>query len=208
MTLAIVQARLGSTRLHGKSLMPIGDKPLIVHVLERAQQIRGIRFTVLAVPPSDILAMPAGWTVMGFDGLPDHDVLGRFAAVLERYPACETVMRITGDCPLLDPAICGSVLDLYFDANVGYCSNVFEEDGSVVEGYQDGTDCEVFSARALRRAHRFATDPVDREHVTPYIRRNNRIATLYPSSREPKIKTSVDTLEDLETVRAMCSRTA
>ena len=196
MTLAIVQARFGSERLPRKALLPILGLPLIAHVMRRAHQIQGVDEVVLAVPWADRDALRGAWITMGFADLAESDVLGRFERVLGQYPDCQTVMRLTGDCPLLSAHLAEAVLALYRTRrNCEYAWNV-------APGYVDGTDVEVFSAEALRWASRLATDPQDREHVTPWIRRQVTVATLAP--RHPSsLKTSVDTLEDYQRVRAM-----
>lgn len=194
MTLCIIQARLGSTRLPGKALMDLGGSALIDHVIERVLAIPSIDHMVLAVPETD-----AGLHVWAtpVHGVAAEDVLGRFARVAEGWPDHDVIMRVSGDCPLLDPMECERVLQHYLaNPSLDYVWNVSP-------GYVDGEDCEVFSAAMLQRAHREATDPADREHVTPWMRRHGKTATLPPLSDRRHLKTSVDTLEDLERVREM-----
>jgi len=201
MTLAIIQARLGSTRLPRKTLMDIGGKPMIQHVVERVQQIRGVDVVVLAVPHGEAAFLPWAPIVVA-PAVDEADVLGRFAAIVASHPDADPIMRISGDCPLLSPAICAQVLQLYQQTpGCHYAWNV-------ARGYVDGEDCEVVSREALLCAHAWARGPFDREHVTPWVRRNVDVATL-PATlrtgrREPPRKTSVDTLEDLERVRQLC----
>lgn len=194
--LCIVQARLGSTRLPGKSFMDLAGKPLITHVIDRVCQIPSVRDLVLAVPWSDVPAfqvLPV--RAMGFPDVDDMDVLGRFAMVREQYPNAHTIMRICGDCPLLNPQIAEQVVQLYHaDPHVEYAWNV-------APGYVDGEDVEVFSSSALKWAHREATDPSDREHVGPWLRRHVKTATLLPAENRGYLKTSIDTVADLERVR-------
>jgi spore coat polysaccharide biosynthesis protein SpsF (cytidylyltransferase family) len=181
--------------------MDLAGKPLIVHVVDRVRQIRGIHHIVLATPMSDALPFSnvishPGVRVLA-PGCPNEDVLSRFAHVLARYPDCDTVMRLTGDCPLLDPHVCESVLALYrSDPHVEYAWNC-------APGYVDGEDCEVFAAAALKWAQREARDPFDREHVGPWMRRHVKTATMMPDTDRGFLKTSVDTQEDLDRVRQM-----
>ena len=197
MTLCVIQARLGSSRFPRKALADLGGKPLIRHVVERASAIRGVGEVVLAVPEREVVALCYCSHVVG-PMVAEDDVLGRFAAVRAYYPEADTVMRLTGDCPLLDPRIAEQVLALY-RATPG-CEYAW----NVAPGYIDGTDVEVFSAAALRWAHRCATDPYDREHVGPWIRRHCKVATLLPDAPST-LKTSVDTPDDLERVRTLMS---
>lgn len=169
--------------------------PLIVQVLGRVLRVPEIASVVLAVPASDVSEMPTGrWAVRGYPDVAESDVLGRFARVLDEHPRCSAIMRVTGDCPLLDPAVSWAVLRRYREtAHSGYVSNLSWPD------YVDGEDTEVFSADLLGLAHAHATDPQDREHVTPWIRRH----CVAPDPVTPVAKTSVDTREDYERVKRM-----
>jgi spore coat polysaccharide biosynthesis protein SpsF len=202
--LAIVQARLGSTRFPRKALADLGGRPLITHVVDRVRQVRGVDAIVLAVPHRDFDALwpmvLSGVSCHGPD-VPEDDVLARFVAVAAMYPQCDTIMRVTGDCPLWDPREGERVLALY--QSIHGCEYAW----NVAPGYVDGEDCEVFSRAALLQAHWHATGE-DREHVTPWIRKHYPVATAMPFSDRRHLKTSVDTLEDLERVRQMVEATA
>lgn len=202
MTLGIIQARLGSFRFPRKALADLQGKPLIQHVVDRALRIRGLDHLVLACPDHDAVAFGEALTdsirVLGFS-CPDDDVLQRFALTLDRYPNSDTVMRLTGDCPMLEPRICEQVLGVY---QMKRRAEGVEYVWNCAPGYVDGEDCEVFSASALKWAARSAA-PFDREHVTPWIRRNCKTFTLMPESDRGYLKTSVDTIEDLERVRRL-----
>ena len=196
MTLCIIQARLGSTRLPRKALKWLGDQCVIDHVLDRVEEIPSVDHYVLAVPTGD--ADIHAWATE-IPGDP-NDVLGRFVKVLEDWPDADTIVRVTGDCPLLNPEVCERVIQLY-RATPG-CEYAWTNtrDGD----WPDGLDCEVFSADALRWAHRMTQHPYDREHVTPWIRRNCKSVSLPP---DPKFhggpKVSIDTMEDYERVKQM-----
>lgn len=202
MTLAIIQARLGSTRLPRKALMDLGGKPLIAHVVERTLQIRGVGRVVLAVPFDDYDAFfGLGLCEVFAPNVDEADVLGRVAAIVASHPEADPMMRISGDCPLLSPAICEQVLALYHQTpDCQYAWNV-------TRGYVDGEDCEVMSRDALLAMHQRARSAFDREHVTPWLRRNVPVTTLPASTSiwgPHVVKTSVDTLDDLERVRQLC----
>jgi spore coat polysaccharide biosynthesis protein SpsF (cytidylyltransferase family) len=204
-TLAIIQARLSSTRLPRKALMSIGGKPMIRHVVDRVCQIEGVDTVVVAVPNGadaaaiyDAVVPPACvfWSV----GTKEDDVLGRYERCAQSYPGHDVILRATGDCPLLDPVVAATVLSHFelvrWRLDVEFASNV-------APGYRDGEDIEVFTRAALADAHRSATDAYDREHVTAWMRRNCRAITVKPTDDRSAVKTSVDTLEDLKRVRAM-----
>ena len=160
----VVQARMTSTRLPGKMMLSLGGEPVIRHVLRRCCEIPGIDRVILAVPtdkntPLMREALALGVTVARGS---EHDVLGRYR---KAALGADIVMRVTGDCPLIDPEVCGRVLALMEDG-VDYVSNVMPR------GFPKGLDCEVFTSEALERAHKEATDPKDREHVTLWMQRN------------------------------------
>lgn len=198
----IVQARVGSSRLPGKALLPIAGRPLLDHVLERVEHVSGLSARVFATSvaerdgPLADLAAHRGWLVTRGS---EHDVLGRFVAAVRMVEA-DAVMRLTGDCPLLCPEVCALVLRAYAETYHDYVSN-----DTRVSGYPDGTDCEVFSISALRTADLHAVDGRDREHVTPWISRELRTQIVSSPTDWRRYKLSVDTEEDLRYVRRVRS---
>lgn len=168
---AIVQARMGSTRLPGKVLLPAAGEPLIVHMMRRVKRCRTFDALWLAtsVEPEDDrldeVVRAAGFSV--FRGS-EEDVLSRYAEIARREKA-DLVVRLTGDCPLHDPAVVDEVV-AFAGAHVreyDYVSN------ALIPSYPDGLDVEVCTRAALDEAHARAVLPVQREHVTPYIHRFN-----------------------------------
>ena len=201
MITAIIQARLGSTRLPRKALADIGGKTLIRRVVDRAQKIRQVDRLMLAIPGSEReqwRGVDVGAVKIVFvNGIHESDLLGRYASTLRLEPDTRICVRITGDCPLLSPEIADLVIATYrARGDVDYLSNV-------APGYVDGTDVEVFSAEALFRADREATDPEDREHVGRWMSRNLRKGLVYPFHASKVMKTSVDTEADLALVREL-----
>ena len=194
-TVVIVQARMGSRRLPGKSLEEINGRPLLWHVLNRAQQIKGKDVVILATPNSsenDCLTKIATETgSMIFRGS-EEDVLSRYYYAALGADA-DVVVRISGDCPLIDPAKCDRVINAFHNSCQEYVSNTFP-----IRLVPSGFDCEVFSFSSLQRAHFNAQDSYEREHVTPWIQRN--ITAVNPNLGA---KVSVDTKDDLERVRGM-----
>lgn len=202
--LAIIQARLGSSRLPGKTLMEIAGRPMLAHVIQRASAIPGAEGVVLAttVNPGDDRLVEFAREA----GLPcvrgsEDDVLDRFRVALTEHRA-EVVIRVTPDCPLLDPDVAGLVVAEYLrrEGSVDYVSNVHPPT------YPDGLDTEVFSRQALERAWREARRPSDREHVTPYIWRHPerfRLANVSHAQDLSAFRWTVDTAADLEFVRTV-----
>lgn len=166
-TLAIVQARMGSTRLPGKSLMRLAGLPLVQHVARRTGAARLVDKLVFAIPdtPENDVLHDFVSNTLGLDvyrGAND-DVLARFAAVV-RAEQPDVVVRITADDPLKDPAVIDRAIALLLrDPTLTYVSNSLEA------SYPEGLDVEVVRAWALLEAASEATLPSDREHVTPFI---------------------------------------
>lgn len=196
---AIIQARLNSTRLPGKILMPIMGRPLLSHVAERAKAIPGVDQVVIAMPATDKI-LRAGddfndVMCYQYDG-DERDVLARFAACAHTVHA-DVIMRLTGDNPLIDPEVCGWVLQRFLPTMASYCSNTHP-------GVM-GLDTEVFSIWALDQAAMMATEDYDREHVTSWMRASPSLMKLHqPAYLEHQWENfSVDTAEDLAHVRAI-----
>lgn len=193
---------MGSSRLPGKSLRPLGDQLLIGHVLNRAKAI-GVAEVVLATSVAlmdEPLAAEAdrmGYHV--FCGS-EWDVLGRMARAAELFEA-DTVIRLTGDCPLLAPEVANAVLALHFKSTV---VPALTTNDTTASGYPDGTDVEIMSRRWLVRAAERATERRDREHVTPWLKREGGFETLRCELGDySRLKLSVDYPEDLERVRTI-----
>jgi spore coat polysaccharide biosynthesis protein SpsF (cytidylyltransferase family) len=206
-TIAIVQCRLGSSRFKNKALADLCGRPVIRHVVERALLIQGVDRVIVATPSigeSMQIApvLPEDERLSVFTAaLDENDVLGRFVAALESYPDCDTVMRLTGDCPLIDQSVCEAVLRLYRSAN-DRAAYAWTDTHSGV--WPDGLDVECFSRTALQAAHEVCVEPENREHVTLAIRKAAKVLSLPAGdafAHYPKV--SIDTKEDLDVVRQM-----
>ena len=187
-TVCVVQARMTSTRLPAKVMLSLGGEPVIRHVLRRCQKIPGIDHVVCAVPAGPashpIIREARALDIFVATG-PEHDVLGRYVIAARD---ADIIMRITADCPLIDPEICGRVLAL-MDDGIDYVSNVYPR--TVAQGL----DCQVFTREALMRAHEEADDPLDREDVCPWMERNLYCVNL-DCEGNPETRLCLDTLED------------
>jgi spore coat polysaccharide biosynthesis protein SpsF len=203
-TTCVIQARTGSTRLPGKVLSDLGGRPMLGFMLER---LRNLPVDALVVatstldrddPVCDIAASVDIPTVRGAEA----DVLARFADVLERHPA-DTVVRLTGDCPLIDPDVVIATLTLHKERTADYTSNVLPRT------FPRGLDVEVVAASALLSAAEEAHDPAEREHVTPFVYRRPerfRLANLRSGESLGNESWTVDTAADLEFVRDVVNR--
>lgn len=199
---AIVQARMGSKRLPGKVLKTIEGKPLIEILFHRLSRSKAINTIILATsehPENDVLATTV--ETMGYDVFrgSEDDVLNRFYHAAKKYRS-DIIVRITGDCPIIDPKVVDDVVECFINNDVDYASNVEPPT------YPDGLDVEAFSFSALELAHANATSIFDREHVTPFIRdRGNfkKINFTY-STNVSKERWTVDTAQDFEVVQNIC----
>ena len=199
MILAILQARTSSSRLPGKVLRPILGKPMLAHQIERVRRARMVDHLIVAtsIDSSDdsLAQLCEEIGVPCFRGSLDN-VLDRFyQAAKEHQP--ETVVRLTGDCPLADPEVIDHVIRFYLDGNFDYAGNCLEAT------YPDGLDAEVFSFAALERAWNEAELPSQKEHVTLYVNRQPDKFRIGHVKREPDLSAlrwTVDEPRDLEFV--------
>jgi spore coat polysaccharide biosynthesis protein SpsF len=199
---AIVQARLGSTRLPGKVLRDLCSQPMITHVVERTLQIAGVNDVIVAIPDTatddPLFAFLSTCPDIGVTRGSENDVLARYHLAAGEAGA-DVIVRITSDCPLLSPSVSGDVVKTYLDRwpDVDYASNTLRRT------FPRGLDTEVFSLAALETAHREAESAADREHVTPFIwRQPERFDLLSIEGPEDKssYRWTVDTEDDLELV--------
>lgn len=192
----ILQARMGSTRLPGKVLMPIGKWSLLAHCVRRLQASRR-RVIVATTTDAADAAVAREAERLGADVFRGHptDVLDRYCAAARAHELTY-VMRATADNPFVDGDAVGRTLDLLAGAGADH----------VIEfGLPVGAAVEAVTADALARAHGLATDPYDREHVTSFIRRDERFyairAVATGAVRRPGLRLTVDTAEDLDFAR-------
>jgi spore coat polysaccharide biosynthesis protein SpsF len=201
--IAIVQARLGSSRLPRKVLEPIEGRPMIAHVVERLRRSRELADVVLAIPEGDDeLAIEAERLGVPVRRGPEHDVLARYVAAAESTGA-DPVVRITSDCPLIDPDLVDRVVERYRERRrhgVDLVANTSPR------RWPRGLDTEVVRLGALERLAKIETDPAIREHVTLGLRRRPetfRVEGLEAERDLSEHRWTVDTADDLAFVRAV-----
>jgi len=200
MILGILQARMSSTRLPGKVLEPIMGRTLLACQIERVRRSRGIDRLVVATScnPED-LPIADECRKQNIDVYRGdlYNVLDRFYQAARRYHA-EHIMRLTGDCPLIDPQIVDALISFYLEAECDYASNCRPP------SYPDGLDAEVFTFAALENAWRESTLPEEKEHVVVHIITHPerfKIANYRYSRDLSRLRWTVDEPEDLEFVR-------
>lgn len=171
MTGAIIQARMNSGRLPGKVLAKIEGKTVLEHVIERVKRSKIIEKVVLAIPEGkgdDALEEIARKASIEIFRGQESDLLDRFYQAAKKF-SLDPVVRITGDCPLIDPEVIDQVTTFYFQGDYDYVSNVHPPT------FPDGLDVEVIRFSALERSWKEAALPEEREHVNPYILKHPEI---------------------------------
>lgn len=199
--LAVVQARMGSSRMPNKVMRPLGGMPMIEFLLRRLSRARRVGRIVLATSrdqrndPLDAHVRSIGFDVVRGS---EADVLDRVHQAAARYRP-DHVVRITGDCPLTDPELVDEVVAAYETAGADYATNTNPPT------YPDGLDVEVFSFAALEAAAAQATRPFEREHVTPFIRESGRFTTWNVALAEDLSaeRWTVDESDDFAVVEAV-----
>lgn len=200
--LIIVQARMTSTRLPGKVLMPVLGKPLLDYLVERLHHVRSRPRVVLATTTNEtdlpLVAAAERLGIACYRGSED-DVLSRYYEAALQFGG-ESILRITSDCPLLDPAVIDLVMKQFASRKHpwDYVST------TLTRTFPRGMDVEMFTFEALKTAHDEATLPAEREHVTPFLYNNpdrfklGSVTNVLDVSRH---RWTVDTEEDFELVK-------
>lgn len=196
MTVAILQARMSSTRLPGKVMKPLAGRPMIERQFERLSRCTTLSRIVVATSldaSDDPLATHLeGLGVAVFRGSLS-DVLDRYVGAAKAFDVGPDLVRLTADCPLADPNVIDDCVRQRARLGVDYCSNGRRRT------YPHGLDVEVFTLEALLTAGREATDPYDREHVTPFLYRNPdrfTVGELAQDRDEGDLRWTVDTPAD------------
>jgi spore coat polysaccharide biosynthesis protein SpsF len=208
--LAIIQARMGSTRLPGKVLQRIGERTVLEIICTRVKKATSVDELVVATSENardnEIEQACLEMGVNVFRGSED-DVLERFYQACLKYNAVD-VLRITADCPLVDPGLINRLYNFYklggFDhAGIATGAGV---DSSNIFKFPDGLDCEWFNFLALEKANASTTNILDREHVTPYIWNNKdlfKVGIFQSDIDYSNIRLTLDTPLDLDTFNEM-----
>lgn len=202
MILAVLQARMSSTRLPGKVMADLVGAPMILRQIERLRRARRLDQIAVATsldPTDDGLA-----AMLALHDVPVHrgpldDVLDRYEGALHAFGPAEVLVRLTADCPLADPEVIDATVSLLTERGLDYAANT-----PARRTYPKGLDVEAMRAEALLRAAREARDPYEREHVTPYLYRHPELFAqdfISQAAEEGEARWTVDRPDDLEFVR-------
>ncbi|TWT40405.1 3-deoxy-manno-octulosonate cytidylyltransferase [Phycisphaerae bacterium RAS1] len=204
---ATIEARMGSSRLPGKSLTPILGRPMLELLIERLRRSRRVQQVVVATTtaPEDavIQGLAQKLEVGCFRGSSD-DVLDRVLQAATRHKA-DLIVEITGDCPLIDPQIVDQVVETFLRGEYDYVSNTLQRT------YPRGLDTQVFPTRVLAEVAALTQDPADREHVSLYIYEHPeryRLGNVAAPAElhNPDMRWTVDTPEDLALITSIYER--
>jgi len=199
-TVAVIQARMGSTRLPGKVMREIAGRPMIDWVVGWASRIPNVDKVVVATSVLEreaLLVEHLNERNISVVRGPEEDVLARYVRAVETHEA-DAVVRLTGDCPLLMPEVSERVIQTFLEEECDYASNTIERT------YPRGLDTEVLSPEALRCADAEATEAADREHVTHYVRqRPDRfsLCSVVADQDRSDLRWTVDEEADLTLMR-------
>ncbi len=198
-TAAIIEARMASSRLPGKVLLPVLSLPMLGRLILRLKSIEFLDQIIVAttnnLDDDLIVATAAKYGADIYRGS-ESDVLGRVLEAAKKYDV-DLIVEITGDCPIIDPTIVVSIIQSYFDSEADYVSN------SNIRSYPDGMDVQVYRTNVLEFSSSLANLPLEREHVTLHIRQNPTLFKILDihSPLEffyPNLGLTLDTSEDLD----------
>lgn len=202
---AIIQARMASTRLPEKVLKDIAGKPMLWHIINRLKFSKKIDEIILAIPnskESDKLEKFSEDNKVNYFRGSEEDVLSRYYETAKKFKV-DVIIRITADCPLIDPEIIDKVIEKHLESGADYTSNLLKRT------FPKGLDIEVFSFSALEKSFEETKKRADREHVTLYIREQPRKFKRVNIENDKDIsfmRWTVDEKEDLEFVREIYKR--
>jgi len=194
---ATIEARMTSTRLPGKVLLPAMGRPMLHHLVSRLRAVPSIDDIVLATTTNatgdPLLAFAQAEDLTVYRGS-EQDVMARVIGAADLVNA-DVVVQITGDCPIIDPDLVEQTIRMFFHHHVDYVSN------SLVRSYPDGMDTQVFPLEALKRSAQMTNDPLDREHVSRHMCRNPEIFSRVhliapPSLHWPDLGLTLDEVAD------------
>jgi spore coat polysaccharide biosynthesis protein SpsF len=203
-TCAIIEARMTSTRLPGKILLPVMGKPLLELLVERLKCVHSLDEIIVATtvnPTDDVVETLTRKIGVGCFRGSEDDVLCRVLGAAKKYRV-DVIVEVTGDCPLIDPEIVEKLIGIYREGNFDYVSNVLKPT------YPVGMDTQVFSTEVLQKVADLTRDPIDHEHVSLYIYEHPELFSLYNHEsglpeKYGNLRLTLDTSEDFALIRSV-----
>lgn len=201
---ATIEARMTSSRLPGKVLLPIGGQPALGLLINRLKQSRYLDAIIVATTTNEtddsIQALAEECGVLCFRGS-ETDVLGRVVGAAQQASA-EIIVEITGDCPFVDPALVDRGIEEFFSHPVDYASN------TIPSSYPNGFDVQVFPRTVLEEVEQKTFDPIDRTHVSYYIYQHPEMYRLHawgapPEWHSPELRVTLDEQADYQVLCAI-----
>ena len=196
----IIQARLGSHRFRRKVLSKIKDKTMIEHVIERVKLAKNVDQIILCTTKNSedkiLLGIAKKLKIFSFAG-DENDVVSRYFHSAKKFNA-DPIIRITGDCPLIDPNLITKMLQIFFSKKVDYLSN------TIIPTFPNGLDVEIFTFNTIEKIYQNAYLKSDKEHVTSYIKNHPQEFKIYNYKNNidlSDLRLTVDEKEDLKLIR-------
>jgi spore coat polysaccharide biosynthesis protein SpsF len=206
---AIVQARMGSTRLPGKIMKIISGHPVLWHVIDRLKHSKKLNNVIIAttiLKEDDVVENFCKENNILFFRGSVEDVLSRYFLTAQKF-GCENIVRITSDCPVIDPEIIDNMIEEFFAAN-GKKTNIDYLSNSLEKTFPRGLDSEIFTFKTLEKTFNEASKLYEKEHVTPYIYQHPELFKLknYSSSKNySDLRWTLDTEEDFQLIKEIYS---
>ena len=201
--IAITQARTGSTRFPNKIMIKIEDETLLsIHVnrIKKSKKINSIIIATTSKAKDDIIELESKKLNVSCYRGEEEDVLDRFYRAAKPYKP-DFVVRLTSDCPLIDPSLIDMIIEATVNSKVDYCSN------TLIESYPDGQDVEVFSFNSLKKAWEESVLMSDREHVTPYMKKNFKVLNVHSNNMKfNKVRMTVDEPSDFVVIKRLVDK--
>ena len=210
MIVCIIQARMGSTRLPGKVMMRIREKPLLHYVINQVNQSKKLDNVIIATT-----TLAEDTQIVNYvNSLQENSFRGDAENVLNRYYECakeynaDIIVRITADCPLIDPQIIDKCISKFQNSDFDYLSNTIKKENDMWDYYHNGFPIgialEVFTFNALKKAKNEAKKPSEKEHVSPYIVNNSnlfKLGNIENDENQSDIRLTVDHQIDFDLIQ-------
>ena len=201
--ITITQARTGSTRFPNKIMNKIEGKTLLDIHVNRIKKAKNNNLIIIATTKKkddDIIELEANNLGVHCYRGDEDDVLDRFYKAAKSHNP-NYVVRLTSDCPLIDPSLIDEIIEATINSNVDYCSN------TLIESYPDGQDVEVFSFNSLKKAWEESVLLSDREHVTPYMKKNFKVLNIHSNNMKfNKVRMTVDEPNDFVVIKRLVDK--